>query len=307
MPKIAVTRSTLISAPIDKVFNILNDFSTWSIWSPWLISDPEAKVTVAEGNKSYKWEGPRSGSGNMKIESEVENESISIDLQFLKPWKSKAKTHFYLTTKGNQTEVTWVMDSSLPFFMFWMKKMMQTFIGMDYNRGLRLLKDYAEDGKVHSKLNFTGKETLSEQEYIGIYTSCDMETMGKKMSEDMPRLMDFMNKAGIEPSGAAFTQYSKWDLMKNRVEYTSGVPVKSIPENLPEGFMSGKLPATPVYTLEHVGPYPHLGNAWTTLYGMQRSKEIPVNKKIHPFETYHNNPNEVSDKELVTRVHFPLK
>ena len=307
MPKFAVTRSILINAPIEKVFNTLNDFSTWKEWSPWLISDPEAKVNIADDKKSYDWEGPRSGSGDMKIVKEDENKSISIDLQFLKPWKSKAQIYFNLETKGDQTEATWMMDSSLPFFMFWMKKMMQTFIGMDYERGLRLLKDYVEDGKVHSKLNFTGKETISEQEYIGIYTSCTMETMGKKMSEDMPRLMEFMNENGIEVSGAAFTQYSKWDLMKKRVEYTSGVPVKSIPNNLPEGFTSGKIPATTVYTLEHVGPYQHLGNAWTTLYNMQRSKEIPVNKKIHPFETYHNNPNEVEATELITRVHFPLK
>lgn len=307
MPKIGVTRSILIDAPIEKVFKVLNDFSTWTAWSPWLIMDPEAKVTVADGNKSYTWEGPRSGSGEMRIEKEVENTSVSIDLQFLKPWKSKAKTFFYLKTIGNQTEVEWVMDSALPFFMFWMKQMMQTYIGMDYDRGLRLLKDYVEDGKVHSKLNFTGKETLSEQEYIGIYTSCSMDEMGKKMSEDLPRIMEFMNSSGIEIGGAPFTQYSKWDIKNGRVEYTSGIPVKSAPANLPEGFSAGKIPATPVYTLEHVGPYQHLGNAWTTLYSMQRSKEIPVNKAIHPFETYVNNPNEVDATELVTRVHFPLK
>lgn len=307
MPNIGVTRSILIDAPVDKVFGVLNNFSTWTTWSPWLIMDPKAKVTVSEDKKSYEWEGPRSGSGQMKIEAEVENKSVSIDLQFLKPWKSKAKTHFHLTTKGNQTEVKWVMNSSLPFFMFWMKKMMQTYIGMDYDRGLRLLKDFVEDGKVHSKLNFTGKETVSEQEYIGIYTSCTMDTMGKKMSEDMPRLMEFMNEHKLDISGAPFTQYSKWDMKNNRVEYVSGVPVKSVPSNLPAGFSAGKIPATPVYTLEHIGPYQHLGNAWSTLYNMQRSKEIPVNKKIHPFETYHNNPSDVSANELITRVHFPLK
>jgi hypothetical protein len=90
--------------------------------------------------------------------------------------------------------------------MFWMKKMIQTYIGMDYDRGLRLLKDFIEDGKVHSKLNFTGKQTVSEQEYIGIYTSCTMETMGKKMSEDMSRLMEFMNEHKLDISGAPFTQ-----------------------------------------------------------------------------------------------------
>ena len=40
---------------------------------------------------------------------------------------------------------------------------------------------------------------------------------------------------------------------------------------------------------------------------MQQNKTIKVNKKIHPFETYLNTPEEVSDKELVTEVHFALK
>lgn len=307
MPRIGVTKTILIDAPVEKVFNVLNDFSTWTSWSPWLIMDPATKVNVAEDKKFYSWEGNRTGSGQMKIEKEVENESVSIDLQFLKPWKSKAKTQFNVKTIGNQTEVEWVMDSSLPFFMFWMKQMMERFIGMDYDRGLRLLKDFVEDGKVHSKLNFIGKETLSEQVFIGIRTSCSMDDMGKKMAEDMPKIIDFIEKSGIEIGGAPFTQYSKWDLKNGRVEYTSGVPVKSVPSNLPDGFSVGKIPATTAYIIEHVGPYQHLGNAWTTLYTMQRSKEIPVNKKIHPFEAYLNNPNEVDAKELVTRIHFPLK
>lgn len=307
MPKLIVIRSILIDAPIEKVFGVLNDFSTWTAWSPWLIMDPQAKVTVAENKKYYDWVGPRSGSGNMKIVGEEENKSISIDLFFLKPWKSKAKTYFHLSTLENQTEVKWVMDSSLPFLMFWMKKMMESFIGMDYDRGLRLLKDYVEDGKVHSELNFIGRETLAEQIYVGIPTSCTRETMGKKMAEDMPRLLQFITKNGLEINGAAFTQYSKWDMVNNRIEYVSGVPVSSIPENLPDGFTQGKIPMTAVYSLEHRGAYQHLGNAWTTLYSMQRGKEIAVNKKIHPFETYHNVPGEVADDQLITRVHFPLK
>jgi len=80
MPNIGVTRSLLIDAPANKVFSILNNFSTWTTWSPWLIMDPKAKVTVSEDKKSYEWEGPRSGSGQMKIEAEVENKSVSIDL-----------------------------------------------------------------------------------------------------------------------------------------------------------------------------------------------------------------------------------
>ena len=45
------------------------------------------------------------------------------------------KVDFYLKSNENSTEVNWTMDSSLPFFMFWMKNQMVEFIGMDYDRG----------------------------------------------------------------------------------------------------------------------------------------------------------------------------
>ena len=85
--------------------------------------EPETKVTVRSDAKYYEWEGDRVGSGNMKIIKEVENATVDYDLMFLKPWKSKAKVSFYLKPEGTSTSVTWTMDSSLPFFLFWMKKM----------------------------------------------------------------------------------------------------------------------------------------------------------------------------------------
>jgi len=39
----------------------------------------------------------------------------------------------FARTKG-KTEVTWTTDSSLPFFLFWMKKSMEGFVGMKLAR-----------------------------------------------------------------------------------------------------------------------------------------------------------------------------
>ena len=64
------------------------------------------------------------GSGNMNVTAENAPQSIDYDLTFLKPWKSRAKVRFELERKGDGTKTTWFMESSLPFFMFWMKKMM---------------------------------------------------------------------------------------------------------------------------------------------------------------------------------------
>ncbi|MFY0605711.1 MAG: SRPBCC family protein [Cyclobacteriaceae bacterium] len=305
MPKLAISKSILIDAPVSKVFDIVSDFNQWTVWSPWLLMDPDTKVTVAEDKQSYEWDGKRTGKGNMKITSSAENKSVNYDLTFLTPWKSFAKVAFELEEKDGKTEATWIMDSSLPWFMFWMKKMMTAFVGMDYERGLRLLKDYAEDGKTHSDLHFLGESTKPGCAYIGIKTTASISNMSD-MGASFEKLMALVTEGDLL-AGEPFSQYHKWDMVKGMATYTAAIPVKAIPENLPDGVISGTLPDTKVYTLKHTGPYHHLGNAWSTLYNMQRGKEFKLNKKVDPFESYVNSPMEVDEKQLVTEVHFPVK
>ena len=46
MPRFHVQRSIQINASPEEVFNTVADFGTWTKWSPWLCSEPDAKVTV---------------------------------------------------------------------------------------------------------------------------------------------------------------------------------------------------------------------------------------------------------------------
>jgi len=306
MPKMHISRSQVINAPIDKVHQILTDMSQWQAWSPWLISEPEAKVDVRADNKYYTWKGSRVGEGQMEVTAESPTH-IEYDLIFLKPWKSQAKVAMDIKSSGEATEVTWSMNSSLPFFMFFMKKLMSALIGNDYERGLRLLKDYAEDGKVHSKLNFIGEENYPGNNYICIKRSCHVEEMPNHMKTDFTKLMTAAhNMKGFKPA-EAFCIYNKWDMINKQVSYTAGVPYVGDKPEVNFAHETGNIPATKIYTLEHVGPYDHLGNAWTTLYGMQRSKEIKVKKSIHPFETYGNSPMDTDPKDLISRIHFAVK
>lgn len=308
MPKINLHRSVLIQAPVEKVFTILNDFNHWRAWSPWLILEPETKVKVADDAKYYEWEGQRVGSGNMKITSETANQSLNLDLTFLKPWKSTAKVRFELKPiEGEKTEVTWFMDTSLPFFMFWMKSMMEAWIGMDYERGLALLKDYAEDGEAHSKLGFTGVSDYPGCQYVGVKSSCTIPNLDSRMKEDFEKLWTYMGNHKDLLAGDAFSIYHKWEMVKKQVEYTAAIPVNSAPSDLPSGVFAGSMPQTSVYTVTHTGPYHHLGNAWSAMFNLERSKAFKKNKKIHPFEVYRNYPGEVPDNELIAEVKFAIK
>jgi predicted transcriptional regulator YdeE len=308
MPTMKLIKSISINAPIEEVYNNVADFHNWRLWSPWLIMDADATVSVREDGKYYDWNGKQVGSGNMTVLSETNGTHIEYDLTFLKPWKSHSKVKFDLQQKGDQVIANWHMESKLPFFMFWMKKMMEVFIGMDYDRGLRMLKEVCEEGEACSSLRFDGEHHLSRIDYIGIRTECSMNDMGKKMSEDMPRLLQFVQENELEITGKPFTQYHKWAIMKNRVIYTSGIPVrKKEGITLPDGFDWGNIPETKAWAVTHIGRYHNLGNAWSAAFMYQRNKVFRVNKAIHPFEVYVNNPAETPEKELETTIYMPVR
>ncbi len=306
MPQFSLSRSTVIDAPIEKVYTTVRDFKQWPIWSPWLIVEPRCKVSYTENGKSYSWEGDIVGSGEMEITSEEPNRKINYRLTFLKPWKSVASVSFGFQDKGGSTEATWSMNSSLPFFMFWMKNTMVALIGMDYQRGLSMLKDHIETSTVPSKLEFPGASRFEGGSYIGIRTSCPIADIGIQMEKDFKTLGTAIETSNITRSGKPFTIYHKYDLVKGITEYTSALPVESTPENTPSGLFVAHMDSGDTYQVKHIGPYRHLGNPWSAgmMYG--RAKVFKQDKKRDPFETYDNDPQEVPENELITTVHFPV-
>ena len=307
MPKFNVAKSVVIEAPKEKVHDVVRDFQKWRPWSPWLIAEPDCQVNYAADGMSYNWEGKVVGSGEMAISGEDAPRSIDYDLNFLKPWKSYAKVRFQFDDTGSSTKTSWTMDSSLPFFMFWMKTMMTAFVGMDYQRGLNMLKEYVEKGTVSSRLEFPGIKPFPGGAYVGIRTSCKTGDIGPMMEADFAKFKDWLKRSGATPKGKPFSIYHRWDLVKGDAEYTLGCAFEPVPSDLPAGFITGEIPACEAFQVEHTGPYHYLGNAWAAgmMYG--RNKAFATNKKIHPFEVYETDPDEVSENEAVTLLHFPVK
>lgn len=305
MPKIHVSRSIRINAPKEKIKEFLVDFNNWPSWSPWLVCEPEVAIEFADEGRYYKWDGKRVGSGEMKVIAEHDNQ-IDYDLMFLKPWKSKAKVNFKLTATAQGTLVEWIMDSAIPFFMFWMKTSMEVYIGMDYERGLKMLKETLEEGKIHSQLEFIGHTNFEGCQYIGIKTRTAFSKIGAAMEKDFTSLHEYMTTHNIDVAGHPFSEYQKMNLVKDNVVYVVGFPVKEIPKNLPDNMLSGRLPKCTMYTVRHIGKYDHLGNAWSAVMMMERQKEFKKHKKAYPIETYINNPNDTPPKELIADISIPL-
>ncbi|YCM46513.1 SRPBCC family protein [Verrucomicrobiaceae bacterium 227] len=295
MPKMHVSRSIRIDAPVDRVFAEVRSFESWPQWSPWLIADPKCSIKILKDR--YSWLGEICGVGGMAVSEEKRNESIDYDLVFEKPFKSLAKVRMAFTEVDGGTEVTWTMDSKLPLFLFWMRKSMEVFIGMDYDRGLLMLKSLVEAGEVPSKLEFKGGEDFAGMNGVGLRRTCGFDEMAGQMGEDARRVCREF------PGGPGFCVYYQWEPVKKSVTYLIGVTVDELPDSVPEGLEAITIPTGGVYVVKHTGPYRFLGNAWAAGMMHGRSKQFRHSKSFPPFEIY----EEEDEKNPVVKICLPMK
>ncbi|MFT5404454.1 MAG: hypothetical protein ACI9DF_003297 [Verrucomicrobiales bacterium] len=307
MPKISVQRSIDVASPLTKVYAVIHDFRQWPHWSPWLVTEPECKVTFADDGRQYAWDGKVVGSGNMAISSEDKPQAIHHDLTFIHPWKSQVKVTFALEEKDGGTHVTWAMDSKLPFFQFFLKGMMTSLIGMDYERGLRMLKDYVETGSVPSTLEFPGIQEIKGTSFVGVRTECAIADIGPAMKHDIAKVKAWIDDSNAATSGPPFSIYHHWNVIKGTTDYTFAIPLETIPTFLPSGFISGERASCQAFPIKHTGSYKHLGNAWSAGIFRGRNKIFLQSKTIPPFEVYNSDPETVSDNDHTTTVYFPVR
>ena len=147
-----VTRTGEIAAPPAEVFALINDFHKWDGWSPWAKLDPAMKTTYSGADSgtgaSYYWIGnDQVGEGRMTITASQPTQSVKINLEFLKPFASKADNDFTVTPSGTGTKVEWAMvgehnfiSKAMGLAMGGMDKM----IGPDFEKGLAQMKTLAE-------------------------------------------------------------------------------------------------------------------------------------------------------------------
>ena len=309
MPKFHIERSIDINAPAPKTRAVIQDYQQWEIWSPWLCMEPAASLkiegTAATPGHAYSWTGNMVGAGRMELAA-IDGDSDLMDLTFLKPFKSTAKVKFVTTViDDNNTRVTWHMDSGLPVFLFFMVGTMKAMIGMDYERGLKLLKEYVETGAVTSQTEIIGEVNVPTTHYTGISEASQLQSLSQSMQDTFPKVMALVKEKSSASEGRTLEDiygaiYHRMDIKSQRCEYTAFASVD-------KAAATDSIPDCRALKVIHTGSYHHLGNAWSTINSYQRYKKIKLDKQVAPFEFYLNDPDKVAPKDLVTEVYLPIK
>jgi len=307
--KYHINESITIDAPLEKIRTLIEDFTNWNSWSPWTIAEPGLTPTIegtkAEAGHKMSWDGEIIGSGINTI-SKVEDNAIHYDLEFIKPFKSKAKTSFQFKKVESGIQLTWSMDSSMPFFLFFMIKKMKAWISMDYQRGLNMIKAMAEDGKVNAITSNEGIKNFDGFSYIGIKKTSTMEEMPTDMRASFEELINFLVQKHGKSAKHWVSIYTKTNMAKQEFTYIAAMSAEELQDiELPKHFIRGEIKDGNMLEVKHHGSYKFLGNAWSMASMFVRAKKIYRRGK--PFEYYWNSPMEVNEEELKTSIYFPVK
>ena len=307
--KYQVKRRINIEADLSDIISLIEDFTQWHKWSPWTIIEPDCHLTYSgkpgEASHSMSWDGDIIGSGTNTLMGKTEDR-IYYDLKFIKPFKSKAKASFLFEKQDGSIKVTWVLDSSMPFFLFFMVKSMKNWIGMDYDRGLRMLKEVLEKGGIHAKTSFKGKSHLDGFNYIGIQKSVPFSEIGPEMAKDFDTLHTQVVEKSTNPPKNWICVYPKMDMKTMMMTYIAAVSDENIGDiELSQDFVRGFIKKGPALEVTHDGSYEFLGNAWSM--GMMHQRAKKLKSSDFPFEQYWNDPKESSAAKLKTSVFFPIK
>lgn len=146
-----ITRTATMNAAPDKVFEQVNDFHKWEVWSPWAKIDPAMKTTYSGTpsgtGSSYSWVGnDQVGEGRMTMIESHPHDNVRIDLEFIKPFAAKNLTEFTLKPEGDKTDVTWTMTgkNNFPAKAFSLIMNMHKVVGGDFEKGLEQMKTVVE-------------------------------------------------------------------------------------------------------------------------------------------------------------------
>ena len=152
-----ISRSRTVAAPPNLVYAYVNDFHKWPEWSPWDTLDPAMKNELsgapAGPGAVYSWWGNNKvGEGRMTITDSRPPRSVTIRLEFIKPWTATNTAQFDFVPSGSGTNVTWAMSGHNHFMAkaFSVFMDMDRMVGPDFDRGLANLDAATEAAMTRS-------------------------------------------------------------------------------------------------------------------------------------------------------------
>lgn len=305
-----IKSTRIIKAPIEVVFEEINDFKNWKNWGPCLEMDSSIVASYPEITSgvgaSYTWTG-KEGIGSMKTISFIPNKEIIQQIDFGSG--STPEVYWEFNAVENVTEVTWGMRGKNSFSekIYWLYKGgIEKNMTPMYNRGLELLDLYLIKEMDKHTFNFKGVVDYGGGFYLYQTTSCKTDLFNNKMKDMLSTVSSFMVENSIEKYGKPFILYHKWDQENNTTMFSTCFPVNE--RIITNGdVLTGFLEPVKTFKTEFTGDYKYSEEAWLAAYKAIADAGFVAIENGEAFEIYKVGPENTSNPtKWVTEIYIPI-
>jgi effector-binding domain-containing protein len=303
---------TQIDANPATVFALANDFHRYTLWSPWLDTDPNAHVVysgpVRGVGATMTWDGAIVGTGTQSITASAPFEHIEMTIN---PGESgEARTWFNFAAENGTTITDWTFETDYGYNVVgrYFALVLEGIIQRDYTKGLASLKDLAE---TLPRADFSDLEIeqltveAADIAYLSTTSVPEPAAMSEAMGDAYFEVLSFIDEHQLTEAGAPLSVTRSFS--GARLRFDAAIPVRGIDESTPRdsaGVKIGETYAGKVIRVRHVGSYQSLGAthlkiaAYLAALGIERAGDA--------WESYVSDPTKVSESELLTYVYYPI-
>ncbi len=305
--------STEIDAPPATVFALVNDFRRFTLWAPWVETDPNARFMYSGNSRgegaTVTWDGAVIGSG---VQTIVESRPFDYVGIVMNPGETgEARSWFRLAPGAGSTMVHWGFEADYGMNIVgrYFASMLGGVVARDYEAGLAKLKEMAESLPAD---DFSGLEVEHlvvepvDIAYLPTVSRPEPSVMSEAMGQAYFRILSFIDEHGLEDAGAPLSITRGF--RGAELVFDSAIPVRGLDDNTPRdgaGVKIGKTYGGPVIRVRHVGAYRDLAathrkiTAYLAALGIERNGD--------PWESYVSDPGKVAEDDLVTLIYYPIR
>lgn len=140
------------------------------------------------------------------------------------------------------------------------------------------------------------------QTVLAIRTKTSVEMLPNLIGESYMKILSYLSELGEQPADVPYTAYYNLDMQDLDVEM--GFPVaRPLPDK--NEMKTGTIPPGRVVSYLYTGPYSGMEGPYNKMFQWIQEKGYEPTGVC--YEYYLNNPDEVPESELQTRIVMPLK
>ena len=303
---------TKIEAHPASVFALVNDFRRVALWTPWLDTDPNARIVHSGPPRgvgaTMTWDGAIIGTGTQIITESRAHEHVATSIN---PGEAgEARTWFDLSGSGDTTMVSWRFETDYGFNVVgrYFGLVFAGVVRRDYTAGLAKLKEFAETLPSADFSDLAIEQLVvqaAEIAYLSTASIPEPAAISEAMGDAYFEILSFIDENGLNEAGAPLSitrSFSGSELL-----FDAAIPVRGVTDATPRDSALVKIGQTyagDVIRVRHIGSYRTLGTthrkiaAYLAALGLERAGDA--------WESYVSDPTKVPESELLTYVYYPV-